>query len=131
MTQHRSSDGLLRIVVLVVALVVLLPFLLMAFMLPMMGMLGWGGGMMGGYGGMMGSGDWGGMMGGYGIWGFGMLLVWLLVLAGIGYAIYRGFAQSAQATTDPALAELRVQYARGELTDEEFEERRSRLTRDE
>lgn len=125
MAQNPSSDGLLRIVLIVVALVVLLPFLLMAFMLPMLGF-------MGGYGGMMGG--WGGMMdgtGGYGIWGWGMMLLWFLVLAGVGYVVYRAISRTTPATTDPALKELRVQYARGELTDEEFEERRTRLTRNE
>lgn len=124
MVQHQPSDSLLRLVLIVVALVVLLPFLLMALMMPMMGF-------MGGWGGMMGS--WGGMMGGtgYGIWGWGMMLLWFLVLAGVGYVVYRAISRTAPASTDAALEELRLQYARGELTDEEFEERRARLSRNE
>lgn len=122
MAQHSSSDGVLRIVLIIVALVVLLPFLMMALFMPFMwGMGGWG---------MMG--DWGGgMVGGTGgIWGWGMLLVWLLVLGGIGYLVYRWAARTTPASQDPALEELRMQYAQGELTDEEFEERRQRLSRE-
>ena len=48
----------------------------------------------------------------------------LLVLVGIGYLIYRS------ASGDPALDELRLAYARGDLSDEEYEERRDRLTRE-
>lgn len=119
MAQH-SSDGLLRLVVIVVAVVILLPVLMMALFMPLMwGMGGWGGGMMG---------DWSGTtMGGWGVVNGVMMLAWLLVLLGVGYLAYRGFLQPATETTDAALEELRMQYARGELTDEEFEERQERL----
>lgn len=131
MAQH-SSDGVLRLVVIVIALVVLLPFLVMALFMPLMwGMGVWGGGMMGGWGGGM-MGDWsGGMMAGWGLLSGVMLLGWFLVLLGIGYLFYRGFLRAAPDRTDAALEELRMQYARGELSDEEFEERRSRLAREE
>lgn len=123
MAQH-SSDGLLRLVVIVVGLVVLLPVLMMALFVPFMwGMGGWSGGMMG---------DWsGGMMAGWGMFGGVMLLVWGLLLVGIGYLSYRWVLRPASTSADSALEELRIQYARGELTTEEFEERRSRLVRDE
>lgn len=117
MSTERSSDGLVRIVLVVVAVVVLVPVLMMAVAMPMMGMLGW----------------WwdGGMAGGPSpLWGMGMLLVWLAVLVGVGYLLYRGVIGGSSAATDPALEELRVAYARGDLSDEEFEERRERLTRE-
>jgi putative membrane protein len=85
-----------------------------------------------GFGGMMG---YGGMMGGYGTtsgwWPLvGMLgqLVFLLVLLGGGYLVVRRMTES-QSSRDPAMEELRVAYARGDLTDEEFETRRDTLER--
>lgn len=117
-TTPRSDDRLLRLVVVVLGAILLLPLLLMALAMPMMGMMGglWSGGMMGGYS---------------PFWGVGMMLVWLLVLVGIGYALYRAFVGGTRGPTDPAMEELRVAYARGELTDEEFEQRRERLRRGE
>ncbi|WP_262174584.1 SHOCT domain-containing protein [Haloarcula laminariae] len=118
MSADPTSDGLLRAVLLVLAVIVLLPVLMMVFAMPMMGMMGW----------------WwnGGMAGGFSpLWGIGMMLVWVLVLGGIGYLLYRAFAGRTESltTTDPALRELRIAYARGDLTEEEFEERRSKLSR--
>ncbi|WP_135666952.1 SHOCT domain-containing protein [Halorhabdus rudnickae] len=87
-----------------------------------------------GLGGMMGHG---GMMGGYGTtsgWGslVGMLvqLAFLLVVLGGGYLLFRRMTES-QSSRDPAMEELRAAYARGDLTDDEFEERRTRLERSE
>lgn len=58
----------------------------------------------------------------------GMLvpLVFLLVLLGGGYLIFRRVAEH-QSSHDPAMEELRTAYARGELSDQEYEERRERL----
>lgn len=106
-----SSDGLLRIVVIVLALIVLLPFLMMALAMPFMWTMG----------------GWGGHMTGVTGWGTGMMLGWVLLLVGIGYLAYRSLTRSGPLTNDPAVEELRMQYARGELSDEEFEERRQRL----
>ncbi|MFC6989957.1 SHOCT domain-containing protein [Haloplanus sp. GCM10025708] len=53
-------------------------------------------------------------------------LLFLVVLLGGGYVFYRRIARDVD-TADPALEELRLAYARGELSDEEFEERRQRL----
>ena len=118
MPQRRTTDDTLKIVLLVIAVIVLGPMLMMALAFPMMGM-------------------WGGMMGGFGpgsgfspLWGVGMMLLWLLVLVGGGYLVYRWARGSGGAGTDQALEELRLAYARGDLTDEEFEERRSRLGRE-
>lgn len=83
-----------------------------------------------GFGGMMG---YGGMMGGYGTTGgwwplVGMLvqLVVLLALLGGGYLVFHRVMES-QSSRKPAIDELRMAYARGDLTDEEFEARRDKL----
>ncbi len=102
------------IVLLIIGAIILLPVL-------MMGM---------GFGGMMG---YGGMMGQYGTPGggwplIGMLvpLVFLLILLGGGYLIFRRVTAN-QTSENPAMEELRMAYARGDLTDEEFEARREKL----
>ncbi|AWB27604.1 SHOCT domain-containing protein [Halococcoides cellulosivorans] len=78
----------------------------------------------GGSGGMMGG--WGGM-GGLGLLGGGMLL-WPLVLVGIVLlAVYAGNRGGRTDGTDRARSELRDRYARGELSDDEFESRRRTL----
>jgi len=119
MSTARTSDGLLRIVVVVLGVLLLVPLLMMVFAMPMMGMMGW----------------WdGGMMNGFSpLWGIGMLLLWLVVLLAIGYAIYRVLVGQVASGSgaDPALEELRMAYARGDLTDEEFEERRHKLQQEE
>ncbi|MCL7418856.1 MAG: SHOCT domain-containing protein [Halalkalicoccus sp.] len=119
MSTERTSDGLLRIVLIVLAVIVLFPLLMMVFAMPMMGMMGWW---------------WGdGMAGGLSpLWGIGMMLVWLVVLVGIGYLLYRGLigGVGSSMTADRALEELRVAYARGDLSEEEFEERRANLRRE-
>lgn len=119
MDTQRSNDGLLRVVLVVVGILVLFPLVLMAFAMPMMGTMGW----------------WGdGMAGGFSpLWGLVLMLVWLVVLLGIGYLLYRGLVGGTRTATssDPAVEELRLAYARGELSNEEFEERRSKLRADE
>ncbi|MDX1745132.1 MAG: hypothetical protein R3324_04280, partial [Halobacteriales archaeon] len=75
--ERTTSDGWLRIVLIVIAVILLFPMLMMVFAVPMMGMMGWWWG--------------GGMAGGLSpLWGVGMMLVWLVVLVGIGYLLYRG-----------------------------------------
>ena len=120
MSTERTSDDLLRIVLLLVGVIVLAPLLMMAFAMPMMGTMGWWWG--------------GGRAGGLSpLWGAGLMLVWFVVLAGIGYLLYRGIAGGVGSSegADPALEELRMAYARGDLTDEEFEDRRRKLDRNE
>ena len=87
-----------------------------------------------GFGGMMG---YGGMMGGAGTtrgwWPLlGMLvpLVFLLVLLGGGYLLLRRVTEQ-EASRDSAMEELRMAYARGDLSDEEYESRRETLERSE
>ena len=112
-----DSDDLLRVALVVLVLLVVTPILVMAVMAPMMGVW-WAGGEMG-PGMMYGDGGAGGL------WWVGAMLLPLLVLAALGYAAYR--LVSGGEDTDAALEELRLAYARGDLTDEEYETRRERL----
>ena len=112
----RTDGSLLRIGIVIVAVLLLFPLLMMGTF-PMMGMMGWW---------------WGGTGPGVGLsplWGLGMMLLFLVVLVGIGYFLYRSLTQGALSTNDRALEELRVAYARGDLSQEEFEERRESLER--
>jgi putative membrane protein len=115
-----SDDRVLWILLAVAAIVLLVPFLSMALMMPMMGMWGWG---------QMGRGSMLGGGGGAWLW----LLMWLIVLLvviGGGYLLYRAVRRPGDRDTDTALEELRLTYARGELTDDEFEKRYERLQRE-
>lgn len=115
-TPRADRSRWLRVLLIVVALVLLAPLLMMFFMMPMMGMMGWW------FGGAPGTG-----IGMSPVWGIGMMLVFLLVLLGIGYLVYRAFTRGSLSSNDPALEELRLAYARGELSQEEFEQRREDL----
>lgn len=112
MSSQTTDTGILRFVLIVLAIIVLAPMLMMGFAFPMIGM--WGGWQMGGYGGST-------------LWGIGMMLIWLVILVGVGYLVYRWVARSGGITSDPALEELRLAYARGDLSEEEFEDRRTNL----
>ncbi|WP_049913522.1 SHOCT domain-containing protein [Haloferax prahovense] len=70
----------------------------------------------------------GGMMGGgFGMFGGGMFL-WPLLLIGLGLLVYYAVSdRNESASSDEALETLRKRYARGELSDEEFEERKRTL----
>ncbi|WP_254768491.1 SHOCT domain-containing protein [Salinilacihabitans rarus] len=111
-----ADDPLIRTLLIVVAAIVLLPVLAMAFMMPMMGL-------------------WGGHVWNGGLWdGTGAVWTWLLlslppliVLLALGYLLYRALRGSGGRRPDPAIEELRAAYARGEIDDEEFEQRRRRL----
>lgn len=107
-----ANDSLIRTVVIVVAAILLLPILMMAIMMPMMGLWGWGH-------------MWNGT-GAAWMWLL-MGLIPLLVFLGFGYLLYRAVQRSGSINRDTAIEELRVAYARGEISDEEFEERRKRL----
>ena len=82
---------------------------------------GWGGGMWGG--GMWGNGTAPGWLV---LVGVGMQLLVLAVVALLGYLVYR--ALTGRDGTDRALEELRLAYARGDLSDEEYQARRDALT---
>ena len=88
-----------------------------------------------GHGGMMGG--YGSAMGGYapGIGFLGPLVPLLVMLLDVGGLVALGQASlsekgSSLAGSPDAIAELRSAYARGELTEEEFETRLARLRRD-
>lgn len=79
---------------------------------------------MGGYGGVGGVGT------GWSVLGLLGQLGFVLLLLGGGYLLYRAFVGGRGNTfgrTDSAMQELRHAYARGELSDEQFETRRNRL----
>lgn len=78
----------------------------------------------GGHAGGMGSG-----MGGFGWWPLMWSLILLSVLLLVGYGVFSHGRQSANehVHSDDALSTLRTRYARGELSEEEFEERRRQL----
>lgn len=65
-----------------------------------------------------------------GLGGWERFLVPLLpftVFLGLGYLLYTGVVERSDRSTESELDELRSAYARGTLTDEEFEKRRFRL----
>lgn len=115
MDAERTSkrNGLIGIVLVVGAVVLLVPFVLMAFMMPMMWMFG---GMGAGGGALISP-----------LWGIGMMVVVLLVVIGIGYALFRILTRIGVESGDSAIEELRIAYATGELSQEEFEQRRDDL----
>lgn len=117
-----SNESLLRAGLLVVLALLVLPVLMMLVMMPMMGFTGWSH--------MWGPGMWDG---GSGVGGWIavllMMAIPLVLVIGLGYAVYRLLTQNGE-QTDDALEELRLTYARGDLTDEEFEKRRDRLQRE-
>ena len=107
-----------------VGLVVLVALALVLLLPVAVGGMGYGSMMGGGYGPMMGSG--GTAVPGWAV--AAALLVRLLgivVLVGGGYLLYRAFAGSSDG--DAAMEELRLAYARGDLSDEEYERRSERL----
>ncbi|MFP4591167.1 MAG: SHOCT domain-containing protein [Halobacteriales archaeon] len=105
-----DGDSLVKLAVIALVVVFVLPALMMAFAMPAMGV--WVDGHM-----------WNGM-GRVGAW----VLIWiglLLALVVIGVVLVRAMGSGEE--SDAALEELRVAYARGDLTTEEFEERRRQL----
>jgi putative membrane protein len=122
MTENTDRTRLITIVLIIVGAFVVFPMFFMSFW-PMMG-------------GMMGGGMWGGGMWGNGttsgwmfVVGIVMQLLFLAALVAGGYLVYRAVADSER-DSDPAIEELRLAYARGELTDDEYEQRREALERD-
>jgi putative membrane protein len=123
MTTQTTDRRLVTAVLIVLGALLVVPTLFVGF-----------GGMMGGP--MMG-GMWGSGMGPDGTipqWAFlvgaVMQFLMLAVLIGAGYLLYRAVTGTT-GSSDRALDELRLAYARGELTDEEYETRREVLERDE
>jgi putative membrane protein len=122
MSTNSTDKQLVTIVLVVLGALLILPVLFMGF------------GMMG-FGPMMG-GMWGGHMWGDGTvpgWmvlvGLLMQLLFIAAIVGAGYLVYRAVT-TADSGADQALEELRLAYARGDLTDEEYEQRKEALERD-
>jgi putative membrane protein len=121
MATETNDTRLVTIVLVTLGALVVLPMVFMGF-------------------GLMGFGPMMGGMWGHGAWGDGAapgwmplvaVLVQLLFVAAIiggGYLLYRAIAGSDD--SDRALEELRLAYARGEMSDEEYEQRRDALERD-
>lgn len=115
-----QTETLTRTVLLVLLALVAIPLVMMVVMMPMMGWFGWG---------HMSAWMWDGSGG----W-VGMLLVMvipLVIILGAGYLIYQSLTAVDTETEDAAITELRQAYARGDISDEEFETRRERLQREE
>ncbi|WP_181693423.1 SHOCT domain-containing protein [Natronomonas sp. LN261] len=115
MSETRSD--LTTVILVVLGILLLWPLLMMGF--GGMGMMGYGGMMSGPY-----------SDGGYSIVSVVLQFAFLIVLLGGGYLLARRLI-GHQESRDDALEELRVAYARGDLSDEEFENRRETLKTDE
>lgn len=122
MPKNTDDTRLVTILLIIIGAVIIFPMFFMGF-----GMMGFGPVM----GGMWGGGMWGdGTMPGWMfIVGIVMRLLFLVAIIGGSYLIYRAVAGS-ESDSDQALEELRLAYARGDLTDEEYEQRREALERD-
>ncbi len=122
MPTNTDDTRLITILLIIIGAFVIFPLFFMGF-----GMMGFGPMM----GGMWGGGMWddGTMPGWMFIVGIVIQLLFLTALVGGGYLIYRTITGDTS-DSDQALEELRLTYARGELTDEEYEQRREALERD-
>ena len=122
MATDTRDTRLGTIVLIVIGALIVLPMIFMGF-------------------GMMGFGPMMGGMWGHGVWGGGTVPGWMPLVAvlmqllfvaaiiGVGYLLYRAVTGSSDGS-DQALEEVRLAYARGELSDEEYEQRREALKRD-
>lgn len=113
-----ATDSLPWVVLILVLALLLVPALLVLLVMPVVGvgMMGWG------MGGSVVSPVLAVVSG----------LVPLVLLVAVGYLAYRAFAgRGRPAGRDPAIEELRMAFARGDLSHEEFEERRDLLEREE
>jgi len=122
MPTKTDDTRLVTLLLVIIGAVVIFPLFFMGF--GMMGFVPMMGGMWGG--GMWGDGTMSGWMF---VIGIVMQLLFLAALVGGGYLVYRAITETTS-DADQALEELRLAYARGELTDEEYEQRRESLERD-
>ena len=80
----------------------------------------------GSYGGGMMGGDWGLFGGAMGLWG----LLWMGLLIAVPlYLVYALLNRGSGGTEEQSLSVLRERYARGELSDDEFDRQRKQLER--
>ncbi|CQH63507.1 DUF2078 family protein (plasmid) [Halobacterium hubeiense] len=117
MPTNSDDTRLVTLLLVIIGAVFIFPLFFMGFG-PMMGVM-WGGHMWGD----------GTMPGWMFIIGIVIQLLFLAALVGGGYLVYRAITGDA-GNSDQALEELRLAYARGELTDEEYKQRREALERD-
>lgn len=120
MTTTTSQRQLLWVVLIILGALVLLPALFMG-----LGMMGYGPMMGGFWGGGVGMNS-GTIPGWLVAAGFLIQLLFFLAIIAGGYLLVRAIT-GTQDNEDRALAELRLAYARGDLTDEEYDERKRRL----
>ena len=108
----ETRTDLTTVLLIGLGILILSPLLVMGFAMPMMGgMYGYGG------------------QGAFGLVGLLVPLAVLLVVLGTGYLLVRRVTDHTE-SRDGALEELRSAYARGDLSDEEFETRRQKLGND-
>lgn len=80
----------------------------------------------GSYGGGMMGGGWGLFGGAMGLWG----LLWMGLLIAVPlYLVYALLNRGSDGNEEQSLSVLRERYARGELSDDEFDRRRKQLER--
>lgn len=76
------------------------------------------------HGSMSGGGGWGLFSGSMVLWG----LLWLVILLGVPFLVVYGLRdREGNGSDDGTASILRERYARGELSDDEFEHRREQL----
>ena len=108
----KTQTDLTTVLLVGLGILILSPLLMMGFAMPMMsGMYGYGG------------------QGTFGIVGLLVPLAVFLMILAAGYLLVRRVTDRAD-SRDVALEELRTAYARGDLSDEEFESRRQKLGND-
>jgi putative membrane protein len=119
MPEDTDDTRLITILLIVIGAIIILPmgFEMMGFGSMMGGM--WGGGMWGD----------GAVSGWMFIVGIVMQLLFLVAPVGGEYLLYRAVT-GGESDFDQAMEELRLAYARGDLTDEEYEQRKTALERD-
>mgnify|MGYP000439329211 CR=1 FL=1 len=121
MSTNDSDTRLITLVLVLIGLFIVVPGFFMGLGMmggPMMG--GWDHGMWGDSGTVP---SWAFLL------GFLLQLLFLVGFVVAGYLVYRGVTGRTQ-NRDPALEELRLAYARGDLSDDEFESRRQQLRED-
>lgn len=119
-SENTDDNRLLTIVLITLAVLVLFPLFFMGF-----GMMGFHS-----MGGMWGSSLWvdGTISGWMIVFAAVMRLLFLALIIGAGYLVFRAIT-GTDGDSDRALEELRLAYARGDLDDEEYEQRREALER--
>lgn len=110
-----ADDELFRLLLVIVTVLLLIPFVLMLFMLPVMGWMG----------GWAAAGD------GIRSLPFTVTVLWGVVLVGVAGVLYMLYSAISRESRDRAIEEARLAYARGEISRDEFQERVELLEREE